>query len=247
MRLTVVGCSPAWPNPNGGPVGLPDRGRTGAGSCSTAGPAVLGRLRTSEAWPDFDAVVITHFHLDHWGDLVPWVWGALYLHGRGENPPRPELWVPPGGIELLARFGAMLGFPDMFERVFRPFEFTPGVEFGAGGCTVTATAVPHYRMEAFALRVAAEGRTLAYSGDSGPSDDLAACAAGADLFVCEATLLRGRALTGSPGADSVPRGGGADGVHVLPRASELLVTHRPCELPGDDALSFAFDGLCRSV
>ena len=32
-----------------------------------------------EGWPDPDAIVITHFHLDHWGDLVPWVWGALHL------------------------------------------------------------------------------------------------------------------------------------------------------------------------
>jgi ribonuclease BN (tRNA processing enzyme) len=243
VRLTVVGCSPAWPNPDGVQSGY--QIEAGGGRLLLdCGPGVLGRLRTSEAWPDFDAVVITHFHLDHWGDLVPWVWGALYLHGRGENPPRPELWVPPGGIRQLERFGDLLGFPDMFERVFRPIEFTPGVEFAAGGCTVTATAVPHYRMEAFALRVTAEGRTLAYSGDSGPSEELAACASGADLFVCEATLLAGE-LDGEPrGHLSLEE---AQTVFTSSRATELLVTHRPCELPGDDALTFAFDGLCRSV
>ena len=44
-----------------------------------------------------ESIVITHFHLDHWGDLVPWVWGALYLNARDHALPRPHLWVPPTG------------------------------------------------------------------------------------------------------------------------------------------------------
>ena len=46
------------------------------------GPGVLGRLREHAEWPDVDAIAITHFHLDHWGDLVPWVWGSFYLASR---------------------------------------------------------------------------------------------------------------------------------------------------------------------
>ena len=37
----------------------------------------------------------------------------------------------------------------------------------------------------------AEGRTLAYSGDAGACPQLARVAAGADLFLCEATLTQG--------------------------------------------------------
>ena len=36
-----------------------------------------------------DAIAITHFHLDHWGDLVPWVWGSFYR--RGHDDVRPAL------------------------------------------------------------------------------------------------------------------------------------------------------------
>ncbi len=52
-------------------------------------------------------------------------------------------------------------------------------------------------MEAHALRVSSGEKVLAYSGDSGPSDELALVAADADLFVCEATLLSGD-LDGQP-------------------------------------------------
>ena len=38
--------------------------------------------------------------LDHWGYLVPWVWGSFYLASR-RPVPRPALWVQPGGTEFL--------------------------------------------------------------------------------------------------------------------------------------------------
>ena len=60
-----------------------------------------------------DAIVITHFHLDHWGDLVPWTFGSMF--GPGHDVPPPQLWLPPGGKEELGRFGEKLGFAGMFD------------------------------------------------------------------------------------------------------------------------------------
>jgi ribonuclease BN (tRNA processing enzyme) len=246
MKLTVAGCSPAWPNPGGAQSGylVEDDGRAVLLDC---GPGVLARLRGGGGgggWPDPDAVVITHFHLDHWGDLVPWVWGALYLGGRGEQPRRPALWVPPGGEGRLEHFGTLLGFPDMFERVFELHEYAPGVAFAAGTFEVTATVVPHYRVGAHALRVVGGGRTLTYSGDSGPAEALVAAASDADLFLCEATLLSGE-LDGKPrghlSLDEAREAFEASG------AKELLLTHRPVELESPGELEFARDGLVRDV
>src|ERR671932_1662251 len=103
VRLTIVGCSPAWPNPGGAQSGylVEARGRL----LLDCGPGVLARLREREGWPRVDAIAITHFHLDHWGDLVPWVWGAMYGPGRGDDPARPDVFVPPDGIRRLQDFG----------------------------------------------------------------------------------------------------------------------------------------------
>ena len=238
MKLTVVGCSPAWPNPGGAQSGylVEGSGRV----LLDCGPGVLARLRERDGWPDVDAIVITHFHLDHWGDLVPWVWGSMYLTGRGDHPPRPDLFVPPSGVRQLEEFGTRLGFPDMFERVFELYEYTEGEPFQADGHTVSAFRVPHYRLDAYALRVTNDDRTLAYSGDSGPSDRLAETARDADLFVCEATLLTGD-------FDGEPRGhlslDEAVEAYQASAAKRLLVTHRPMELPSDRGLEYAFDGL----
>ena len=243
MKLSVVGCSPAWPNPGGAQSGylVESAGGTVLLDC---GPGVLARMREVEAWPDPDAIVITHFHLDHWGDLVPWVWGGLYLDNRGVELRKPELWVPPGGLALLEQFGTLLGFPDMFQRVFEPVEYSPGVSFAAGGSAITATKVPHYRMDAYALRLSADGVSLAYSGDSGPSEALVGAAAGADLFLCEATLHSGE-------LDGEPRGHLSldEAVAAFERsgAKALLLTHRPAELDAPGELAFAHDGLIRPL
>ena len=171
MRLNVVGCSPAWPNPGGAQSGylLEGPGRL----LMDCGPGVLARLRSSTngtRWPHVDAIAITHFHLDHWGDLVPWVWGTMW--GLGRDYAKPELWLPPGGIEELAAFGIRFGTPDMFSRVFEPKEYAEGEEFEAAGLRLVPTRLPHYTVQTYGFRVSNTTRTLAYSGDSGPSDRL---------------------------------------------------------------------------
>ncbi len=239
----MIGCSPAWPNPGGAQSGyLVESG--GGSVLLDCGPGVLARLRLASLWPDPDAIVITHFHLDHWGDLVPWVWGALYLRGRELEPRKPALWVPSGGAARLAEFGGLLGFVDMFERVFELAEYEPGSPFTAGGCDITATAVPHYTMDAYALRVSAGGRTLVYSGDSGPSGDLVAAAQASDLLLCEATLLSAeveRSLRGHLTLEEACATFQASG------AKRLLLTHRPAELDTPSAIGLAHDGLALTV
>jgi ribonuclease BN (tRNA processing enzyme) len=237
MKLTVVGCSPAWPNPGGAQSGylVEGSGRL----LLDCGPGVLPRLRAEEGWPRVDAIVITHFHLDHWGDLVPWVWGSFYLASK-RPVAKPALWVQPGGAAFLAGLGERLGFPDMFERTFDLSEYEPDVPFHIGKLSVTATRVPHYTLETYAFRVQSNGAVLAYSGDSAPSEELVQAARDADLFVCEATLLRGE-------LDGEPRGHLSleEAVEAFEAsgAKRLLVTHRPCELPTPDRFELAHDGL----
>jgi ribonuclease BN (tRNA processing enzyme) len=199
---------------------------------------VLGRLRERETWPAVDAIAITHFHLDHWGDLVPWVWGSMY--GPGGDLEKPELYVPLRGGELLAELGERLGSREMFEESFRLKEYRDGEAFRAAGFKVTPVRVPHYTIESYGFRVENESTALAYSGDSAPSDALRELARDADLFVCEATLLEGR-------DEPEPRGHlSLDEALAAYRASgarRLLVTHRPDERPLDHEVQLAHDGL----
>jgi ribonuclease BN (tRNA processing enzyme) len=235
VKLTVVGCSPAWPNPGGAQSGYLIEG--GGRLLLDCGPGVLARLREHEDWPRIDAVAITHFHLDHWGDLVPWVWGLMLGPARELEP--PELWLPPGGRETLAELGERLGRPDMFETTFRTREYADGEGFEAAGFEVVPHRVLHYELLAFGFRVSENARTVAYSGDSGPSDALTELARDADVFICEATLERPNPEGGTRGHLSADE---ANAAFKASGARRLLLTHRPYERPLEPGYEQVHDG-----
>ena len=238
VKLRVVGCSPAWPNPGGAQSGYLVES-AGARLLLDCGPGVLARLREWEDWPRVDAIAITHWHLDHWGDLVPWVWGAMF--GPARELDAPELWVPPAGRELLSELGSRLGRPDMFEGAFELREYEPGKAFTAAGMEITAVRVLHYELEAYGFRVAANGSVLAYSGDSGPHEGLAELARDADLFVCEATLADGtEEREGNPRGHLSPSE--ANGAFEASGAKRLVLTHRPTERELDGRYQQLSDG-----
>ncbi len=236
VKLTVVGCSPAWPNPGGAQSGYLIESQGGR-LLLDCGPGVLARLRTRDGWPVVDAIAITHFHLDHWGDIVPWVWGLLL--GPAVELAPPALWLPPGGRATLARLGEGLGQPDMFENAFRIEEYADGTAFTAAGSTVMPRRVLHYEMLAFGFRVSQNGTTLAYSGDSGPSEALAELARDADVFLCEATLLSPNPEGGTRGHLAAEE---ADEAFRASGAKRLLLTHRPAERPLENGYEQVYDG-----
>ncbi len=235
VRLRVIGSSPAWPNPGSVQSGylVEGPGRL----LLDCGPGVLGRLRANGE-VDVDAIAVTHFHLDHWGDLVPWAWLVAY----GQAPPgRTELWLPPGGKRQLERFAELWGNDAKLERAFELREYETEAPFTAAGFEVEARRVRHYGLEAFGFRVHEPGGPLlAYSGDTAPGEEIAGIARGADLFLCEATLA-------GPESDSPERGHLSADEALAAADGPILLTHRPAELPPPDGMPLAEDGLVIEV
>jgi ribonuclease BN (tRNA processing enzyme) len=237
VKLTIVGCSPAWPNPGGAQSGYlvesEDRGRL----LLDCGSGVLARLRIDSAWPRVDAIAITHFHHDHCGDLFAWAVGALY--GPGAALEKPELVVPPAGSERLSELAQALGnASNLFERAFTIREFEPDTITSVVGFELLPVPVPHYDTEAYAFRVSDASKTLTYSGDSGPNSRLVEAARGCDLFLCEATAAL---------AESDARGhltvAEAQEAFNASGARRLLLTHHPIEHPAAAGLELAREGL----
>jgi ribonuclease BN (tRNA processing enzyme) len=219
VKLTVVGSSPAWPNPNSSHAGYlveSDGGRL----LVDCGPGVLARLRAREPWPRIDAIVISHFHLDHCGDLVPWLWG--HLMGPAASISGPDLHLPPGGLTRITSLAPL----ERFKQVFRIAEYGDGVPFSAAGHEITPVRVAHSDEPTWGLRIEHGGSVLAYSADTGPTPALAELARDADIFLCEATLTEPEHGTRVHlTADE------ARAAAVAANARRLLLTHRPAEQP----------------
>ena len=105
--------------------------------------------------------------------------------------------MPPGGRERAASVRRALGQPRDVRAGLRRSTSTRTAE-PFDGRRLRGRAAPRAALRAARLRLPrrGDGTTLAYSGDSGPSDGLAELARDADLFLCEATLLERRRAEG---------------------------------------------------
>jgi ribonuclease BN (tRNA processing enzyme) len=134
-----------------------------------------------------DAILIGHLHGDHFGGLPFFLLDAQLVSRRT----RPLLIAGPPGLRARLETAMECFFPGS-SRIEQRFpleilELEPRVERAFPGFSVTPYVVKHAcGAPPFALRVAADGRTLCYSGDTEWVDNLAEAARDVDLFVAEA-------------------------------------------------------------
>jgi ribonuclease BN (tRNA processing enzyme) len=188
MRLTIVGCSGSYPGPES-PAScylLEEDldGRTWR-ILLDLGNGALGQLHRYADPLAIDAVFVSHLHADHCLDLCGYYVMRKY-HPTGPQP-RIPVWGPDGTAERMARAYDLPEDPGMSEE----FAFTAydgPVEVGP--FRVEARRVVH-PVTAYSLKVTAAGRTLVYSGDTGPCAALDEVATGAHLLLAEASFRTG--------------------------------------------------------
>lgn len=245
MKLTVVGCAGSFPGPDSPAscylVEAPFEGRTYR-LVLDLGSGALGGLQRVCDLRDVDAIALSHLHPDHCFDLSGFYVVSKY-HPGGVLDQVPVL-APRGAADhLAAAYGVDEPAGMTREFDFRAWQDGATVQLGPFG--VTAARVDH-PVESFALRVETAGRSLVYSGDTGPVESLARLVAGADVFLCEASFLESADnpphlhLTGAEAGAYSARGG----------VGRLLVTHIPAwtdraEVESD--VKSAWDGPCELV
>jgi ribonuclease BN (tRNA processing enzyme) len=140
-----------------------------------------------------DVIALSHLHGDHFAGLP-----FLFLAYKYETPRERPLRIagPPGtGERVWALFrAAYQGLAaDPLPFVVEFTEMTPGTPVDFGTFMLTPFRVPHQQDEvSLGLRVAVDGRTIVYSGDTGWTDDLVTASEGADLFICECCYFETR-------------------------------------------------------
>jgi ribonuclease BN (tRNA processing enzyme) len=180
VRLTVLGGCGAWPAAGQACSGYLVE-YEGFRLVIDPGYATLPRLLEYTRAEQVDAVLITHRHPDHCADLNP------LLRARAlQDEPAPALpvYALPGAVEAVLA----LDGPGMLDSAYILREFEAGARLEVGPVAVQTRSLPHFVPNA-GVRLTAGGRVLAYTGDTGPSPDVVALAAGADLFLAEATFV----------------------------------------------------------
>ncbi len=179
-----------------------------AGRSITTG---LARAAVNPA--DVTRVFITHLHSDHVISLPelmisPWA-------SQGRKVPL-EVWGPEGTRAMMRKFQEALAFDIHMRRdVDEKFpaegvrvlakDIREGTVYESNGVKVTAFLVDHGPVKpAFGYRIDFNGRSVAISGDTGPSPNLVKFSAGVDLLIHEVGRWKQDPLLSGPLDELLP-------------------------------------------
>jgi len=147
-------------------------------------------------------VVISHLHFDHTGGLFAFL--SLRFQSRQNTP--LMIYGPPGTQHLVTQLFAAMKPGEVASRTMGPatlggpdagvtvVEIQDGATFSAGAVRVEAVENSHYqtlgppspeRPVSLSFRFSAPGRSIVYTGDTGPSERVAQLCKGADMLVSE--------------------------------------------------------------
>jgi ribonuclease Z len=193
MQLVVLGSGSSVPHPQRASAAFWLETASGLILLDCGAEAAYRMAQEGVAWPDLDAIWISHLHLDHCGGLASLLFGLKWA-------PQAEARQKPLRIFGCAGIGKLLKAIDesnnykLFAQRF-PIELHEVPDDNANfeilpGLRAEFFSTPHTR-ESMAIRLTeSDGTSVVYSSDTGYSEELATFAREADLLILECSFWR---------------------------------------------------------
>ena len=193
MKLIVLGSGTSVPHPNRSSSGFWLETENGAILLDCSASAVHRMAQEKLDWANLDAIWISHFHLDHVGGLMPFLFGTKYAPETQERKKPLKIFGAKGLENLIEKFNAVNNY-NLLEQPFpvEIIEVEPLEKFEILD-TVEAVALdtPH-TPESLAIHIKSADKKIVYSADTGFTKTLAAFAAGVDLFILECSFFQNK-------------------------------------------------------
>lgn len=145
------------------------------------GCGALSKFLAKYTVADIDAIILSHLHADHMGDMLTLRYALKVALVNGSRTSGVPVYLPD---KPKTEAGMLIADPLM-DTVF----IRDGMSCEIFGMDVSFAWMPH-PYESFAMKFCADNKTFVYSGDVKDNDRLAGFAKDADLFLMEAALLQ---------------------------------------------------------
>jgi len=194
MKLVVLGSGTALPHPQR--ASSSHWLDTGNGSLlldiSADAPHRMAQEQLD--WANLNAIWISHFHLDHFGGLAPFLFATRNAPQTQKRQKPLSIYGPRGFTKLLTAIDESNNY-RLLEQPFQVelIEIEPSVPFEIfPDLTATAFSTPH-TPESLAIRLQHKsGSVMVYTSDTGYSDELAEFAQGATLLLMECSFYKNK-------------------------------------------------------
>jgi ribonuclease BN (tRNA processing enzyme) len=156
-----------------------------------SGPGTMHRLLNAgiEIF-DIDVIFYSHFHPDHTGEMVPFIFATKYP----DSSRRKTSLTMAGGKGFLtfinglkAVYGDWMTLPEGMLHLLELDSTGPDKRQFA---SFTVQTMPmNHRQESIGFRITnSEGKAITYSGDTDSTENLVSLAQGTDLLICESAM-----------------------------------------------------------
>jgi ribonuclease BN (tRNA processing enzyme) len=196
MRLTILGSGTSVPHPKrAAPAHWLE---TSKGvillDCGADTPHRMAQENLD--WPNLDAIWISHFHLDHLGGLISFLFGTKWAP-QIQNRTRPLRIFGSKGLRNVVEAMSNSNNYKLLNQSFAveivevsaasEFEILPGI-------TANTLTTPH-RAESLALRLKDDdSKSFVYTSDTGFSENLIPFARSVDLLLMECSFRRNKPM-----------------------------------------------------
>lgn len=172
----------------------------------------LSKLFNIISAADIDALVLSHLHSDHMGDVLTLRYALDSAKKLGKRSLSLPIYLP-AEPEVESKLICSHGMMDAHI-------IEDGMNVNICGLDVRFALMPHAVLS-YAMRFCADGKTFVYSGDTKENDRIVPFSHGADLLLMEAAFLSRDKKPGAPHVDAVEAGR----IGFDARVKRMLVTH----------------------
>lgn len=208
MKLTIIGCCGTFPSKEGATSAylIEDKGTKVLLDC---GSGSISRLQKHINLYDLDAVVISHYHSDHYADFECMQFAAM-VHMKKGLRKESLLIYGPGEEQKLTYKNYTTG------KTYKNKDY-----FKIGTLKFT-TNINKHGIEAYSIRVEnEEHKSIVYTGDTAYYEKLSQFARDADVIIADGSLYEDEKLPGHMTAREAGKVA-ADG-----NIKSLIISHLP--------------------
>ena len=193
MKITILGSGTAVPHPQRSSAGFWLETENGSILLDCSASAVHRMAQENLDWANLDAIWISHFHLDHVGGLMPFLFGTKYAP-QTQNRTKPlKIFGAKGLRNLIEKFDAANDY-NLLEQPFpvEIIEVEPLEKFHILNKVEAVAADTPHTPESLAVHLRSGDKTLVYSADTGFTKTLGAFARNVDLLILECSFFQNK-------------------------------------------------------
>lgn len=219
MKLTILGSGTGVPNGERNSAGFFVETVDARVMLDCGAGTVHALARYGLPWERMTHLFVSHFHVDHIGELASLFFAFRYGLRTARSEPLTVLG-PHGLDRVMTGLKQALG-SNLFDTTF-PVELrmlAPGDRAGLGPDTILSVAKTPHTDESLAVRIDSGGGSVCYTGDTGYCEELAGFFSKTEVLISECSFRARREGVAHLSIDDAARLAAQAG------AARLVVTH----------------------